>query len=500
MTASATAPDRSALIPLLERLPGTAIACVGDIMLDRFVSGTISRISPEAPIPVLRIAETAEMLGGVGNVARNLAALGCRGQVAGVTGDDAAGRTVHALLDGEAGMTASLVSDGGRPTSIKTRFIAGAQQMLRADEETTHPVETETETTVLEAAKSAIAASHVLVLSDYGKGVLTEGMIPNLIQAARAQGTPIIVDPKGTDFAKYRGATVITPNTAELEAATGLKARTDDQVVTAARQIMAEAGIEAVLATRSRDGMTLVTGGKDTASSVYHLGAEAREVFDVSGAGDTVVATLAAAMGAGASLPDAAALANVAAGIVVGKVGTAVATRDEISTMLRRQDLTDAGHKVLTLPQIEEQIAAWRRQGLKVGFTNGCFDLLHPGHVSLLSQARAACDRLIVALNSDSSVKRLKGDDRPVQNETARATVLASLANVDAVTLFTEDTPLTLIETLKPDVLIKGADYRLDQVIGADIVQAHGGRVVLADLTPGQSTTATIGRIEGGHD
>jgi D-beta-D-heptose 7-phosphate kinase/D-beta-D-heptose 1-phosphate adenosyltransferase len=332
----------------------------------------------------------------------------------------------------------------------------------------------------------------VPVVSDYALGVLRGGAAAASVAAARAAGHIVVVDPKGTDYGVYRGASVLKPNRLELGRAANLPVGTTEEVVAAARAVIAAAHCDAVLVSLSAEGMLLV----EAAGGTHAFPAEAREVYDVSGAGDTVVAVLAAALAVGAPLPDAARLANLAAGIVVGKVGTAVVHADELAAALHDRDRLET-QKVLPLPLALDHVGRWRRRGLKIGFTNGCFDLLHPGHVSLLEQARAASDRLVVGLNSDASVKRLKGEDRPVQGEAARAAVLASLRSVDLVVLFAEDTPLELIEALRPDVLVKGADYALEDVVGADVVRANGGRVLLADLMPGHSTTRLVARIAG---
>jgi len=299
----------------------------------------------------------------------------------------------------------------------------------------------------------------------------------------------VIVDPKGSDYSIYRGADLLKPNRRELGQAAGVTLDGDDEVVAAALEQMKRHGFSAMLVSCGKDGMILV----EAKDKVHRLWAEAREVYDVSGAGDTVMAALGSALAAGSSLLDAATLANAAAGIVVGKVGTAVVDAKELASSILDRD-TLKSRKVLPLSLALDHVARWRRNGLKLGFTNGCFDLIHPGHVSLLEQARKACDRLVVGINSDASVQRLKGPGRPVQNETARAAVLASLAAVDLVVVFDADTPVELIKELRPEVLVKGADYSLDQVVGADIVQSYGGKVVLADLVPGYSTTATIAR------
>ncbi len=481
----------SRLAERVERMKATRILCVGDAMLDRFVHGTVDRISPEAPIPVVRIERETAMLGGAGNVVRNLVALAAVPTFVSVVGDDGAGRDVTRLI-GEAGeIDPCIVVEPHRQTTIKTRFFASSQQLLRADSETTAPLGDAARTQVLARAGRLLPGMAALVLSDYGKGVLSPTVTAELIGQARALGKPVIVDPKGSDYSLYRGATVLTPNRKELHEATKMPVDSDEAVITAAQSLIDRFDLTAVLVTRSQDGMTLV----ERDGTINHLPAEAREVFDVSGAGDTVVATLAAAMGSGAGLLEGARLANVAAGIVVGKVGTAVCYSAELVTALHHEDLKTGETKIVALEAAAETIGRWRRRGLTVGFTNGCFDLLHPGHVTLLAQARAACDRLVVGLNSDASVARLKGPTRPVQSEAARATVLAALSSVDLVVIFGEDTPAETIHALLPDVLIKGGDYTVETVVGADVVQARGGRVLLIDLVEGCSTTGTIRRI-----
>jgi D-beta-D-heptose 7-phosphate kinase/D-beta-D-heptose 1-phosphate adenosyltransferase len=483
--------EGSGLIDRVGALTAVRVLVVGDVMLDRFVYGAVERISPEAPIPVLRVERETAMLGGAGNVVRNLVALGARSRLASVVGDDAAGEELRALLSAETGLAFSLVTAPSRRTTLKSRFLAGNQQIMRADRETVAALSQGIRAAVIESALTLLADSAVLILSDYGKGVLDDGVAGDLIAIARATGTPVVVDPKGRDYARYRGADVITPNRSELGEATGRSIADAAAAEAAARRLIDSHNFGSVVATLGKDGMVLVPAG----AAAHHLPAEAREVFDVSGAGDTVVATMAAALAGGATAQEAAALANVAAGIVVGKVGTAVAYASELETTIRHRVLSDAEAKVVPLAPALDRVEAWRRQGLRIGFTNGCFDLLHPGHVSLLTQARRACDRLIVGLNSDDSVARLKGPSRPVQREEARAAVLASLTAVDLVVIFGDDTPIGLIEAVRPDVLVKGADYRPDQVVGGDVVRGWGGTVMLARLEPGFSTTATIARI-----
>jgi D-beta-D-heptose 7-phosphate kinase/D-beta-D-heptose 1-phosphate adenosyltransferase len=490
MTAATPIGDASILVAALDRLSGVRALVIGDAMLDRYVYGEVERISPEAPIPVFLETRETAMAGGAGNVVRNLAALGTPTGFVSVIGDDGTGADLRGLLNALSGVTVNLEVAPGLTTTLKTRYVAGHQQLLRADRERPGGIPESVQRAVASRAAELAADADVIVLSDYGKGVLSTEANRMVIAAAQKRGGKIIVDPKGDDFARYRGAFLVTPNRRELQAATGLPVETDDHVVVAARRLMADCGIANILVTRSADGMTLVT--KDW---VDHLPAQAREVFDVSGAGDTVVAVMAAAIGAGLSLVDAARLANAAAGIVVGKVGTAVVYPSEIANALHADELLRGERKLTSLDAALDHVARWRRQGLRVGFTNGCFDLLHPGHLHLLNQARAACDRLVVAINSDASVKRLKGADRPVQSEAARAVVLGSLSMVDLVVLFAEDTPIRQIEAIRPDVLVKGADYAVKDVIGGAFVQSYGGKVLLAELAPGHSTTATIARL-----
>ncbi|HEY0423759.1 MAG TPA: D-glycero-beta-D-manno-heptose 1-phosphate adenylyltransferase, partial [Rhodopila sp.] len=341
------------------------------------------------------------------------------------------------------------------------------------------------------AVEQQLDAADVIVLSDYAKGVLCDGVLDAILARGNEKGRLIIADPKRADFAAYRGATVLTPNEHEVRVATRIDSEHDAEADRAGRMALEATGGRAVVVTRSAKGLTLVCRDADA----LHLATRAREVADVSGAGDTLVAALAVALGAGASLPDAAMLANATAGISVGKQGTATVSRQELLDVLHLHELIETDRKVANLEDAVERVAEWRRRGLKVGFANGCFDLIHPGHVRLLSEARGACDRLIVALNTDASVKRLKGPSRPLQNEMARATVMASMAPVDLVTLFDEDTPLEMIRALRPDILVKGSDYTVDQVVGADLVKSWGGKIVLVTLRDGHSTTGTINRM-----
>ena len=470
------------------------VLCVGDVMLDRFVDGDVERISPEGPIPVFRISGERCMLGGAGNVVRNLAALGAETRFAGVVGDDETGREILRLLVDEEAVVPDIVVVGGRDTTIKTRFVAAGQQMLRADRETVASIAPDTARRLCSAALAHLPECAAVLFSDYGKGVLGRRLIAEITEAAGALGKPVIVDPKGSDYSIYRGADLATPNRRELSEATRMAVGDEEGIVAAAQVLRRDTDIAAILVTRGAEGMTLVD-----ADGTRHFPAEAREVFDVSGAGDTVAAALAVGLSCGMDMADAARLANAAAGVVVAKAGTATVTYGELMQALHRIDLLAGTGKILGRDAAAARTASWRRRGFRVGFANGCFDLLHPGHVALLAQARAACDRLVVAVNTDASVSRLKGPRRPVHTLEARQTVLASLATVDMVVPFGEDTPLALIRELLPDVLVKGADHAPDTVVGADLVTGRGGRLLIADHIDGHSTTATVARIADGE-
>ncbi|HUD53106.1 D-glycero-beta-D-manno-heptose-7-phosphate kinase [Parvibaculum sp.] len=475
----------------VEALKGARILCVGDVMLDRYIYGDVERISPEGPIPVLRVKDERTMLGGAGNVVRNLAALGAHVAFASVIGADDIGEEISRMLAAVPQVDASLAVDPQRRSTVKQRYVAMGQQVLRADYETNTSLSPALQREVIDRALGLLADIQVVVLSDYGKGVLTQDVCTAVITAARAAAIPVIVDPKGRNYDLYRGASVVTPNRKELAEATGQAASDDVAIVSLARRLIEDAQLDAMIVTRSQEGMSVVTAD----GNVAHLPAESREVFDVSGAGDTVISTLAAALATGLPLVDAASLANTAAGIVVGKVGTAVVYRDELAAKLREHELSSMELKIVTREAAADIAAAWRRKGLKIGFTNGCFDLLHPGHVALLGRSRALCDRLIVGLNSDASVTRLKGPTRPVQPDVSRATVLASLSSVNLVVIFGEDTPENLIGAIRPDILVKGGDYTVETIVGAAFVQSYGGQVAVIDLVPGFSTTKTLEKL-----
>lgn len=483
--------DPAPLVSRLERFGVARVVVVGDVMLDHYVHGTATRLSPEAPIPVIAIERERFLPGGAANVARNIAALGGQAVLVGLVGEDDAARRLCELIGAQPAIDARLVVDPGRATTQKTRYVADRQQMLRADRETPVPAAGALAAGLLEAATAALERADVVVLSDYAKGVLSDAVLPAVVAEARRRGRAIIADPKSRDLGRYRGVSLLTPNRREIAAATGLSCDDDTGAAAAARRVVESCGVDAVLVTRGEQGMTLVDGG----AAPVHLPAEAREVFDVTGAGDTVAATLALALSAGAPLVEAARLANIAAGLVVGKIGTATASMAEVAAALQTEALASIGTKIVTLEKALEHIAGWRALGRRVGFTNGCFDLIHPGHVKILNETRAACDHLVVGLNTDESIRRIKGRDRPVQPLAGRAIVLASMSAVDLVIEFDEDTPIHLIHAIRPDVLSKGSNYNLEEIVGAQFVQSYGGRVLIVELTPGHSTSSLIQRI-----
>jgi D-beta-D-heptose 7-phosphate kinase/D-beta-D-heptose 1-phosphate adenosyltransferase len=471
------------------------VLCVGDLMLDEFVYGEVSRISPEAPAPVIAVRRSETNIGGAGNVARNIAALGTRCIFVGLVGDDAAGAALRAALAREAGVESMLVTDPGRPTTRKVRFVSEhfSTHMLRADWERAAPAAGDIEQQLIDTILPLIDRADIVLLSDYAKGVLTARVIRNVIDAARSRAKRVIVDPKSANFAIYRGATLLTPNRKEFSEATRSRAETEQEIALAAQDAMQLADCEAILVTQSERGMTLVPRH----GAPVHVPAYTTKVRDVSGAGDTVAAVLAATLAAGAPWEDALRMASAAAAVAVGKQGTASVSAAELRRKILPHAYLAAEEKILAAAELATRLRDWREQGLRIGFTNGCFDILHPGHVKVLTAARGACDRLVVGLNSDASVKRLKGESRPVQDERARAEVLAALEAVDAVAVFAEDTPIKLIEQIRPSVLVKGGDYTREQVVGHEIVEEAGGEVVLVDILKGFSTTALVDRARG---
>jgi D-beta-D-heptose 7-phosphate kinase/D-beta-D-heptose 1-phosphate adenosyltransferase len=469
--------------------PGRPVLVVGDVMLDRSLEGTVGRVSPEAPVPVLSVARTVERAGGAANVCTAATAAGGAVTLVGCVGDDPPGRSVRRLL-GEQGVSCEHLLDlVDHPTTVKTRLLAGHQQIARYDVERIG-IPQSAAGRLRAAAGAAGVRAAAIILSDYAKGVCDPDTCAAVVAAGTRRGIPVIVDPKSADFTRYAGATVITPNRSEAAAAAGRPIDGIEAAVAAGRTIVQRYGIEAAVVTLGEQGLVAVSACGQTV-----LPARSREVFDVTGAGDTVVAVLAVALAGGVDLFTACALANTAAGIKVGRPGTATVTRDEILQGLRPTRPGGWRDKIVTSETLVADLAMHRRLGRTIGFTNGCFDILHHGHVAILEAAARECDLLVVGLNADASVRRLKGPSRPIVPEAQRAAVLAALASVAYVVLFSEDTPARLIEAVAPDVLVKGGDYAAEGIVGAESVVARGGRVVSGVFVEGASTTDLVGRI-----
>ena len=462
-----------------------SVLVVGDVMIDRYWYGGTSRISPEAPVPVVKVEQVEDRPGGAANVALNIAALGAGALLVGATGTDSDAEGLARQLQA-VGVSTHFQHHEQQPTIVKLRVMSRNQQLLRMDFE--EPFATN-EQALLKSVQPLLQNARVMILSDYGKGTLKNHQV--LIALARANDVPVLADPKGKDFTIYRGATLITPNLSEFEAVVGRCADEAD-LVAKGQALITELELQGLLVTRGEQGMTLLRREQ----SALHLPAQAREVFDVTGAGDTVISTLAAALAAGEELPQAVALANLAASIVVGKLGTASISAPELRRAISR--LGGTGRGVMSREQLMSAVADAKAHGERVVFTNGCFDILHAGHVAYLEQARAQGDRLVLAVNDDASVTRLKGPGRPINTVDRRMAVLAGLEAVDWVVSFHEDTPEPLLHLLKPDILVKGGDYGVDQVVGADIVYAYGGEVKVLGLVENSSTTAIVEQIRRG--
>jgi D-beta-D-heptose 7-phosphate kinase / D-beta-D-heptose 1-phosphate adenosyltransferase len=479
--------DLSALLSALDRYSSLTVWVVGDLMLDEYVMGAVDRVSPEAPVPVVRVRGTEQRLGGAANVARQVAALGAKVSLAGTIGTDAAGDDLLRLCTVSGIDTRGVVRVAQRGTTRKLRVLGHSQQLLRMDWEDSSPCDAGVCAQMLAALGAE--APDAVILSDYAKGVLTPQIITAITQ--RAGKVPVVVDPKSRDFTRYRGATTVTPNLRELETASGksLDPTNTESVAAAARPLISAAGLASMVVTLSEHGMLVVPA----AGAPIAVPASRRAVFDVTGAGDTAIAVLTLSLAAGTSLAAAARLANAAAGVSVGQVGAVAVDADSI-----RSELTASPEaKVLSRAELAARAASWRIAGKRIVFTNGCYDLLHAGHLSLLHGAAKLGDILVLAINSDASVRRLKGPERPLVPQAERAALLAALACVDAVTVFDEDTPLATIEAVRPHILVKGADYKAEQVVGREVVEANGGRVALVPLLPQKSTTALVERIKG---
>ena len=466
------------------------VLAVGDVMLDRYIWGEVGRISPEAPVPVVRVTYRSARPGGVANVAMNMALLGAQTCVMGFTGDDENGKVLEASLRNN-GVASDFIVSEGFPTIVKTRILGGQQQMLRLDTERSEPRPQADYDKLIQRVLARLPECDALVLSDYAKGSFSAEVCQALIQAAREKGIPVLVDPKSADFSRYRGATTICPNLAEISAAARepewTRVHGIEEPLCAAESMVRELSLDFLTATLSEKGIALVRPGK-----IFTAPAVARKVFDVSGAGDTVIAVLALCLASALSPETAVQLANLAAGIVVGKVGTVPVEKHELLAALAPEIARSAANKALSREELADRVVMWKSNNERVVFTNGCFDLLHVGHITLLEQARRYGDRLIVAVNSDASVRALKGPNRPIVGERERVAVLAALAAIDAVVVFDEPTPLELIVAVKPDVIVKGGDYNLNTVVGAKEAESWGGEVRIIPLVEGRSTTHLI--------
>lgn len=481
------------LINTLDSWKSPVVSVVGDLILDHYVFGNVSRISPEAPIPVLHVKKEEDRLGGAANVAANLLSLGSRARLVGVLGKDEGGDRFARLTDGIDGLTLKRVNSKVHPTILKTRLVSQNQQMLRVDREELQDFDDTTRERLQRAALAAIKTSKAVVISDYAKGVITDKFAQTLIKAANNAKIPVLVDPKGTDYSRYRGATVVTPNRGEAEAATGIQCKTLDDVERAGRKLIKELRLEAAVITLSAEGVAVIP----KRGKLAHFPAQARGVFDVTGAGDTFIATLSLALAQGTDVETGARLANAAGALKVARFGAVGITRDELRrSVLGAHEGFDHAGKVVTNDELTEALETHRTNGERIVFTNGCFDLLHQGHVTYLNWCRGQGDVVVVGLNADASVSRIKGPTRPVNDEISRARVLAALADVDYVCIFREDTPEDLIRLTRPDVLVKGEDWRGKTVAGAKFVERHGGRVAFAPLVEGKSTTNMIKRAK----
>ncbi|WP_417226732.1 bifunctional D-glycero-beta-D-manno-heptose-7-phosphate kinase/D-glycero-beta-D-manno-heptose 1-phosphate adenylyltransferase HldE [Amphritea sp.] len=470
---------------VMPRLNTAQVLVVGDLMLDRYWHGPTSRISPEAPVPVVKVDQREDRPGGAANVALNITALGGGVSLVGIVGEDEAGQALQQQLE-SARVNCQFCHSQQEPTITKLRVLSRHQQLIRLDFE--ERFSADHRALVQQQVEALLGNVGVLVLSDYDKGTLSDPQ--SLIHAARKVGVPVLVDPKGTDFERYRGATLLTPNMGEFEAVVGV-CQLEQELVEKAQLLVQQLGLEAILVTRSEKGMTLIKPGQNE----IHFPAHAREVFDVTGAGDTVISTLATALAAGESLEVATGLANIAAAIVVGKLGTAAISGPELRRAVNQAQGSERG--VVTDEQLLIALADARAAGEKIVFTNGCFDILHAGHVGYLEQARAQGDRLVLAINDDESVRRLKGEGRPINPVERRKAVLAGLEAVDWVVSFAEDTPERLLEQVRPEILVKGGDYGLDGVVGGEFVRSYGGEVKVLSFLDNCSTTAIVEKIQG---
>lgn len=481
---------RSEIEVFLVKLKDLNALVIGDLMLDEYLWGKAERISPEAPVQVVDVSREDLRLGGAGNVVNNLVALGCQVQVVCVLGEDGDGLRLRSLLSGQGIAVDGIFTDPQRVTSRKTRVLASNQQMLRIDRESRNPIDDRLAGRLMDHVRLIIDRFQVILVSDYLKGVLTDSLLQKLIDLGREKGIPVVIDPKGDDYGKYRGATLLTPNRKEAQKASGVAIVDEASLLKAGRTLRERLDLDALVLTRSEEGMSLfMRDGRE-----LHMPTKAREVFDVSGAGDTVLSVIGVGLAAGLSLEQAATVSNLAAGVVVGKVGTSTVSPEEILQAAGGAH-ADSDLKIRNRELLALLLERERRRGKRIVFTNGCFDLLHVGHVKYLQAARRLGDLLVLGLNSDDSIRRLKGPNRPLISQDERAHILAALDCINQVVIFDEDTPLELIRLLRPDILVKGGDYTPEGVVGKEIVESYGGRVELIQFVDGKSTTGIVEKI-----
>lgn len=484
-------PKTDELINLLNRIEGLHILVVGDIMLDEHIWTDVQRISPEAPVQVAEVQRVTRTNGGAANVATNIRGLGAAVQIAGVVGNDDYARHLTRLLNDIRVDVSGVITDAGRPTTVKTRVIARGQHVVRIDREVTTPITEKLEEQLREFVFKHLSDADALVLSDYNKGVLTPKLCQYIINKAINLDKPVIVDPKGKDYRKYGGVTLITPNEKEAEVATNIEIRDDETLERAAQKILQITRARWVLVTRGAKGVTLFSKGIK-----HHIPAIPVEVYDVAGAGDTVVAMLGALLALGTPIETAASLANIAASCVIQKPGVVSISRQELVAYFDSHKGPGDHHKIKTIEELEKIVKDLKKEGKKIVFTNGCFDLLHAGHIQLLNEARRYGDVLIVGINSDSSVRQLKGKNRPITGERERAELLAALSTVDYIIIFNEDTPEETLERLQVHVHVKGGDYSSESLPEAGVVRRYGGEIILLPYIEGYSTSAIIAKIK----
>ena len=467
---------------------------VGDLILDEYIWGAINRISPEAPVPILETKSENLALGGAANVANNLVALGCEVHLVGAIGKDEKGERLLSLISGQGINTEGIFRFVHRPTTSKIRIVAHNQQVLRIDKEDNRPITEETESKFVQHINKILPEMDCIICSDYHKGVLTEKVFKAIIHRAKNSKKRVLVDPKSSDFTLYKGATLVTPNQREVEQAVPIKIQDRNDLDRAAEYLLNLTHAEVLLITRGKDGMMLYQNKEEPVD----IDTQAKEVFDVTGAGDTVVSVLGMALAIGFNYKDSAWLSNMAASIVVGKVGTATVTLNEINEYLQ-EEMLRTSHTILKLEELKKIVSLAKSTGKTIVFTNGCFDIIHGGHIEFLQKAKALGDLLVVGLNSDESVRELKGEGRPIKSERERANIISALKYVDYITIFDDDTPEEVIREVRPDILVKGDDYKMDEVVGREIVEGYGARVELIPIVHGLSTTGTVEKILANH-